>query len=58
MKKITQALPDVLLVTGCVSLSYGAGLLSTAAGFIVGGLLLVGGGVAAARQAQAGKVED
>ncbi len=48
MQKIIQYLPDALVVVGCAVLSYGAWLIHPAAGFIVGGLLMVAGGVLSA----------
>lgn len=45
MQKLIQALPDALIVAGGCALSYGAGLLHPAAGFITGGLLMMGFGV-------------
>lgn len=48
MQKIIQSLPDSLVVGGCAVLSYGAWLIHPAAGFIVGGLLMVAGGVLSA----------
>jgi hypothetical protein len=50
MKKLIQALPDTLIVAGGCALSYGAGLLHPAAGFIVGGVLMIALGVIAARK--------
>lgn len=43
-------LPDTLMVTGTGAVSYGAALIYAPAGFIVGGLLLLAGGVLAARR--------
>lgn len=51
MKKLITAIPDALIVGGAGALSYGAGLLHPAAGFITVGLLLIAGGVFAARRA-------
>jgi hypothetical protein len=47
MQKITSAIPDVLIVAGSLALSYGAGLLHLAAGFVTAGLLMIAGGVIA-----------
>jgi len=47
MQKLLTALPDALIVAGAATVSYGAWLLHPAAGFIVGGLLAVGGGIVA-----------
>jgi len=58
MKKLVTVIPDALIVSGAGALSYGAGLLHVAAGFIVAGLLLVAGGVCAARRAPTEKDED
>jgi hypothetical protein len=57
MKKLIKAVPDALIVSGAGALSYGAGLLHPAAGFMVAGLLLVAGGVCAARRAPIEKDE-
>lgn len=58
MQKLTAAIPDALIVAGGIALSYGAGLLHPAAGFIVGGLLLIAGGVIVARNATVTKIAD
>lgn len=42
-------LPDALLIGGATSLAYGAGLIYLPAGFIVGGLVAITGGVLLAR---------
>lgn len=47
MDKLIKALPDTLIIAGACVGSYGAWLLLPAAGFIVGGVLLVAGGVVA-----------
>ena len=52
MQKLINHLPDALIVTGGTVLSYGAGLLHAAAGFIVGGVLMLVFGVLAARKAK------
>jgi len=57
MKKLITAIPDGLIVSGAGALSYGAGLLHPAVGFIAAGLLLMTGGVFAARRAPAEKEE-
>lgn len=57
MEKLIKMVPDALIVSGAGALSYGSGLLHPAAGFIVAGLLLVTGGVCAARRAPAEKDE-
>lgn len=44
--------PDVLLLGGAASVSYGAWLIAPPAGFIVGGVLLIAGGVIASRGAR------
>lgn len=49
MKILRAWLPDVLMASGAGALSYGAWLAYPPAGFIAGGLLLVVGGVMAAR---------
>jgi hypothetical protein len=50
MKKLAKMVPDVLIVGGAGALSYGAGQLLPAAGYIVAGILLLVGGVCAARR--------
>jgi len=50
MKKLITMVPDALIVSGAGALSYGAGLLHPAAGFIMAGILLLAGGVSAARR--------
>jgi hypothetical protein len=57
MQKIIQALPDALIVAGGCALSYGAGLLHPAAGFITGGLLMLGFGWVSGRASPA-KAEE
>lgn len=57
MKKLIKMVPDALIVLGAGALSYGAGLLHPAAGFIVGGMLLLAGGVLTAQRAPAEKGE-
>lgn len=49
-KHIAEHIPDALLVAGTVVLSYGAWLIYEPAGFIVGGVALLGLGVLAARR--------
>jgi hypothetical protein len=44
MQKLTKAIPDALIVAGSLALSYGAGLLHPAGGFITLGVLLIAGG--------------
>ncbi len=58
MQKIINVLPDALLIGGGVVLSYGAWLLHPAAGFIVGGLLMLGFGVLANRKAAESKAAE
>jgi hypothetical protein len=48
MKKLINAVPDVLIVCGAITLSFGAGILHLAAGFLVAGTLMIAGGVIAA----------
>lgn len=50
MKKLTAALPDAMLVAGAAAVSYGAGLLHPAAGFIAAGVFLIAGGLQVARK--------
>lgn len=57
MKKLITMVPDALIVCGAGALSHGAGLLHPAAGFIAAGLLLIVGGVCAARRTPAEKDE-
>ena len=49
-KFVASAMPDLLMVAGWASISYGAWLLHPAAGAIVCGLLLMAAGVLAARK--------
>lgn len=49
MQKIITALPDVLIVAGVAAISYGAGMLLPAAGFITGGALTLAFGVLSAK---------
>lgn len=58
MKTLIKTVPDALIVSGAAALSYGAGLLHPAAGFMAGGILLLVGGVCAARRASTEKDED
>ena len=55
MKKLTKIVPDALIVCGAGSLAYGVGMLNSAAGVIVAGLLLIAGGVVAAVNSQRAK---
>jgi hypothetical protein len=55
MQKLTTILPDAMIVVGGALLSYGAGLLHPAAGYAVGGLLMLAFGVLAARNNKAGE---
>jgi hypothetical protein len=57
MKKLIKMVPDALIVSGAGALSYGAGLLHPAAGFIAAGALLLVGGICAARRAPVEKDE-
>jgi hypothetical protein len=45
MNKAIAALPDALIVAGACAVSYGTWLLAPYAGFVVGGMLLIAGGV-------------
>lgn len=56
MKRLIKMVPDALIVSGAGALSYGAGLLHPAAGFITAGFLLLVGGVCAARRTPIEKV--
>lgn len=57
MKKLVTVIPDALIVSGAGALSYGAGLLHVAAGFIVAGALMLAGGICVARRAPVMKDE-
>jgi hypothetical protein len=57
MKKLIKMVPDVLIVCGAGALSYGAGLLHPAAGFITAGLLMLVGGILVAMNAGRAKVD-
>jgi hypothetical protein len=57
MKTLIKMVPDALIVCGAGALSYGAGLLHPAAGFIVAGGLLITGGVLFAANSQKPKVD-
>jgi len=50
MKKLITMVPDALIVSGAGALSYGAGMLHPAAGFIAAGILLIAGGIQVARK--------
>lgn len=50
MQKFIKVLPDALIVAGVGAISYGAGLLHPAAGFIIGGMLVAGFGWLAGRK--------
>lgn len=50
MDKLIKLVPDALIVSGAGALSYGSGLIFPAAGFIVAGLLMIAGGIQAARK--------
>lgn len=49
MRNLKAWLPDVLLVAGAASVSYGAWMIYPAAGFIVCGALAIYAGVSLAR---------
>ena len=51
MQKFITILPDALIVAGGACLSYGAGLLHPAAGYIVGGVLMLAFGILASLKA-------
>jgi hypothetical protein len=57
MNKLIKAVPDGLIVGGGVSIACGAGMLHVAAGFVVAGLLMIVGGVCAARRQPVEKEE-
>lgn len=48
MEKIIKLVPDALILCGAGALSYGAGLLHPAAGFVTAGVLMLVGGIVAA----------
>jgi hypothetical protein len=50
MNKLIKMVPDALIVSGAGALSYGAGLLHPAAGFIVAGALMIMGGMQIAKK--------
>ena len=47
--KLSANVPDLLMLAGAASLSYGAWLIYSPAGWITGGLLLLVAGVLASR---------
>jgi hypothetical protein len=49
MTKLATTARDVAGLAGCALVSYGSGLVYTPAGFIVGGLMLLGGALLLAR---------
>lgn len=49
---VLGAMPDLLMVGGTAAIAYGAWRIYAPAGFIVGGLLMIAGGVLAARGAK------
>lgn len=49
MKHFTDHLPDILMAGGAATLSYGAWMAHPAAGFLVGGLLMLVAGVMIAK---------
>lgn len=57
MKKLITMVPDALIISGAGALSYGAGILHPAAGFMAAGILMLVGGVCAARRAPTEKDE-
>jgi hypothetical protein len=58
MNKLIKMVPDALIICGAGALSYGAGLLHPAAGFIVAGLSMIAGGALAALSAARAKAVD
>ena len=46
---LVKSAPDLLMVGGTAAISYGAWLIYQPAGYITGGVLLIAGGVLAAR---------
>lgn len=57
MDKLIKAVPDGLIVGGGIAISFGAGMLHLAAGFVVAGILMIIGGVCAARRQPVEKEE-
>lgn len=55
MSKVVSFLPDLLLIAGSASVSYGAGLVHPALGFATGGALLIAAGIVLARSQEAHK---
>lgn len=53
MQKLRQALPDVLIAAGVAAISYGAGIMHPAAGWIAGGVLVLALGIINARRVSA-----
>jgi len=45
IKSIKSLVPDVLMISGAVSIGYGAFLIYKAAGFICWGVLLIAGAI-------------
>lgn len=50
MDKLIKALPDLLVIAGVAAIALGAGMVYLPAGFIVGGVLVVGMGVVASKK--------
>ena len=51
MKKLRAFIPDTLLIVGAMSLTYGAWVVTPAAGYLVAGVLLIAGGIVAQKAA-------
>ncbi|GAB3416685.1 hypothetical protein NX774_12180 [Massilia agilis] len=49
MKELFAHLPDILMLAGAAAISFGAGMVSMPAGWIVGGAFALAGGVILAR---------
>jgi len=51
LNKIALVMPDLLIVAGAASVTTGAAILNTAAGFFVGGSLMLYAGIKTAKAA-------
>lgn len=52
MKRLIEGwLPDLLMLAGAAAIAYGAGLIALPAGYIVGGVMALAGGIHMARSA-------
>lgn len=53
MQNLIKMAPDAMIFAGGTAVALGAGILNIAAGFIVGGILAIAGGVAAMKSPKA-----